>query len=415
MKFALKVAVAALLAGTGFNTYADTHINASADLTKVNSENSIDLSKWQLVWRDEFDYPNNELDKVWWSQNAPSLNLHSSRWRENVIVEDGILRLENRKEQRGGQDWTSGSIRTKEKFGYGYFEARYKYAGASATNNSFWLMTYPLQGKPEKGKFFEIDINEGHFPNEVNTNIHNWSDSYIDKNGKKRHPSSSKTFAFGTKPHYRFPMELEVKTKKIRFSSKTLKKVTIRKFNVFDSFDTAKRTNFAQDKNLKVTVSGHFRASSKANHLTDDSNKTAWISQEAGEKWFEYAWPTEKTIKEIEFVNGWKSDKGWQDLITNYQVQYWTGSAWKDIATLDIEQNIDFSETFHTYGCEWNENEIIFYFDGKEIRREKNEFAHIKAPIWLSLAIIKWDGPLTDKVDGTSMKVDYVRYYQPKK
>lgn len=36
---------------------------------------------------------------------------------------------------------------------------------------------------PTEGKRFEIDINEGHYPNEVNTNIHNWTDVKTNADG----------------------------------------------------------------------------------------------------------------------------------------------------------------------------------------------------------------------------------------
>lgn len=154
-------------------------------------------TKWKLSWSEEFDGPEAKLDERWISQNGPSGHILCSRWRENAVVKNGMLRLVNKKEKRGGQNWTSGSILTKQKFLYGYFECRYRYAAAEGTNNSFWLMTQNRE-KPAKGKNFEIDINEGHFPNEINTNIHNWSDIKV-VNGRKTHPSSSKSFSFGVR------------------------------------------------------------------------------------------------------------------------------------------------------------------------------------------------------------------------
>lgn len=35
-----------------------------------------------------------------------------------------------------------------------------------------------------------------------------------------------------------------------------------------------------------------------------------------------------------------------------------------------------------------------------------------KAPVLLSLAVIKWAGAVTDAIDGASMDVDYVRVWQ---
>ena len=239
-------------------------------------------SNWKLVWSEEFDGPDAKLDERWISQNGPSGHILCSRWRDNVKVKDGMLRLNNKKEKRGGQNWTSGSILTKEKFQYGFFECRYRYAAAEGTNNSFWLMTQN-KGQPVRGKNFEIDINEGHFPNKINTNIHNWSDTKVVK-GKKTHPSSSKSFSFGVRPD----------------------------------------------------------------------------------------------------------------------------------ATAQLDGEYNFARDFHTYGLEWNEKELVFFFNGKPIRREKNTFCHSPSPVWLSLAIIGWGGKITDAIDGTFMEVDYVRIYQRK-
>ena len=51
-------------------------------------------------------------------------------------------------------------------------------------------------------------------------------------------------------------------------------------------------------------------------------------------------------------------------------------------------KKIDLSRDFHVYGLEWNERELVYYFDGKELRRALNEFCHGETPVWLSSAII---------------------------
>jgi beta-glucanase (GH16 family) len=215
---------------------------------------------WKLILQEEFMGSNKDLDKTWEFQNGPSGHILCSRWRENAVVSDGILTLTAKKEKRGGQDWTAASMWTKRKFKYGYFECRYKYAKADGTNNSFWLMTRGIP-KNAPGRF-EIDINEGHYPNEVNMNIHNWSG-----------------------------------------------------------------THWAKSKHMKV-------------------------------------------------------------------------------------EGANLADEFHTYGLEWNKDELIWYFEGKEIRRENNTICHGESPVWLSLAIIKWAGAVTDDIDGKSMDVDYVRVFQ---
>ncbi len=387
-------------------------------------------SSYKLIWEDDFDYANKNLDKNWESQNGPSGHILCSRWRENAVVRNGELHLDIKKEKRGGQDWTAGSIWTKRKFKYGYFECRYKYAGGEATNNSFWLMTKPRK-EPAEGKIFEIDINEGHYPNEISTNIHNWSDIEEMPNGKKTHPSNSKQFYFGTKPDYSIQLELPVETQKVRFVSNHGSRFNIGEFRIYGVnesgeypevlFETADSdiseiTNYARAKNVTITSSGSFNNKSTASKLVDGNPFTSWSTQKEGEKWVEFTWDKPVTVGCVQFTNGWRDkNKNWRNLINEYKVQYFEDGVWLDITTLDAQADYDFSEEFHTYGLEWNEDELVFYFDGKELRRVKNEFCHSEAPIWLSLALIKWHGTLKDDLDGKSMKVDYVKYYQPKK
>ncbi len=77
-----------------------------------------------------------------------------------------------------------------------------------------------------------------------------------------------------------------------------------------------------------------------------------------------------------------------------------------------IEVDQPLSKEFHTFGFLWTERELVWYFKGREIRRESNFFAHADASVFLSSAVIKWAGPVTDAIDGTSMDVDYVRVWR---
>lgn len=217
---------------------------------------------WRLVFEERFGGALEEVDAAWEFQNGPSGHILCSRWRDNASVSNGVLRLHARKETRAGQEWTAASLWTKRRFKYGYFECRYRYANARGTNNSFWIMTREGTGPEKKDGKFEIDINEGHVPDLINMNIHNWSGTHWAK-------------------HKRFR---------------------------------------AEGQNL--------------------------------------------------------------------------------------------AETFHVYGLAWDEKELVWYFDGREIRREPNTICHNPAPVWLSLAVITWAGPVTDAIDGTSMDVDFVRVYE---
>ncbi|MEK6796041.1 MAG: glycoside hydrolase family 16 protein [Spirochaetota bacterium] len=80
--------------------------------------------------------------------------------------------------------------------------------------------------------------------------------------------------------------------------------------------------------------------------------------------------------------------------------------------------NADLSKEFHVYAAEWNEREIIWYFDDAPIRRisvlDGVAVASNEAKIYLSSAIIAWagDGAVSDDLNGTTMQVDWVRAYK---
>ena len=244
MKKILWMAAVTLIAGSFQSTLTPTPEG------EVNPDNK---KEWKLVWHDEFDYrTRDELLKVWESSNAPTSHTLCSRWEENLEVGGGTVRLVNHKESRGGQEWTSADMGTYRDFQYGYFECRFKSAAATGTNNSFWIWTRDPRRKPEKGKPFEIDINEGHYPCEYTNNVHEW---------------------LGTMTQFKM--------------------------------------------------------------LTSD---------------------------------------GFRDKCPDH----------------------DFSKEYHLFGVDWEEDEIIFYLDRKELRRVKNEICH------------------SDEVDGSFMEVDYVRVYTRK-
>lgn len=382
---------------------------------------------YDLVWSEEFegseDFEDDDdyLDSRWNSENNSNTHILSGRYRENVVISDGTVKLVNKKEtrsdHRGSNDWTSASIWTKEKFKYGYFECRYKYARAGATNNSFWLITN-TGVKPEQGDNFELDINEGHYPNEVNTTIHQikWQGERI---------KTGKSLFLGMEPGYSLQREFAIKTNKIRFSSNHATHFHIREFRILsvaksypeplsDEWETevVGITNYAES--ATVTSGGNYNNSNPAN-VCDGKQSTSWIAPDDGEKWLEFDLGEEKIIGCIQFINGWQDKENWTDLITDYKIQYEVDGQWIDYASMDVTESVNLADEYHTYGLDWTEDELIFYFDRKEIRREKNTFCFTEAPIYLSLAIIEWGGPIVEEeLDGSQMEVDYVRVYRRK-
>jgi len=283
---------------------------------------------------------------------------------------------------------------------------------------------------PTTGKKFEIDINEGHFPNEINTNIHNWTD-IVTTNGVSTHPSLSKSFNLGVRPDYSIQLEIPITTRRIRFSSPNGAPFNMGEFRAFnvnaagypyplsETADTDKPglVNYVREAGTKLTASGVYKpdASYRLDQVADGKVNTRWVTQVDGPKWLEIEFAAEKRIGCLQFLNGWLNNGTWMGLISDYTVQYHNGSQWVDVSTLNValgETNL--SRDFHTYGLDWSPTELVFYFDGKELRREKNEFCHSPSPVWLSLAIVSWAGAVTDAIDGTKMEVDYVRIYKRK-
>lgn len=115
------------------------------------SENS-SHHKWHLIWSDEFK-TNQSIDKKWDAQNSSEGDILCSRWRENAIIKKHALRIINKKENKGGKNWTSARLISKEQFKYGYFECKMKISQSTGINNAFWFYSYP-KGNEES---FEID------------------------------------------------------------------------------------------------------------------------------------------------------------------------------------------------------------------------------------------------------------------
>jgi beta-glucanase (GH16 family) len=224
---------------------------------------------WQLVFEDRFDKA--ALDEsVWTIDNSVRVRNRLGRWRENVEVRDGHLRLLNKVESRDGCIWSSGNLMTKGEWQYGYFEASYRYARSIGINNAFWGFS-----KQTDNPQVELNPNEGWYPDIVNAHF------YI-----------------------------------------------------------------------------HNKKGGKTTALTNGTRGGSLLGHRTGE---------------------------------------------------------NLADDFHVLGMEWNEKELIYYFDGHEIRRLPNIDAHRPIAVWFSTYIADWcGGKATRSVDGTFMEIDWVRVWQKK-
>jgi beta-glucanase (GH16 family) len=111
---------------------------------------------------DDFD---GKLDTAKWMYRT-DVKLDSSQRAGNVSVANGKLIIHLRKEEDRGKQYTGGGVISRERFRYGYYEARVQMHGGSGWHQSVWSMfagdgstTYPEQMRTEiDGMEFDSDV-----------------------------------------------------------------------------------------------------------------------------------------------------------------------------------------------------------------------------------------------------------------
>jgi beta-glucanase (GH16 family) len=133
-------------------------------LLSVLSLPLLSSSQYTLIWSDEFDTAT--LNPLHWAHEVGGWGWGNNEWQyytsgNNLSIEDGILILEARKEQQGGNDYTSAKISSKGLFEvqYGKIEARIKYPTGQGLWPAFWMLGANIDDVswPQCG---EIDILE---------------------------------------------------------------------------------------------------------------------------------------------------------------------------------------------------------------------------------------------------------------
>lgn len=75
-------------------------------------------------------------------------------------------------------------------------------------------------------------------------------------------------------------------------------------------------------------------------------------------------------------------------------------------------QRVRYADHFITAGLLWTRAEIVWYVDGKEIRRRKNDFWHSPETInFDSEAFPEWWGLPSDDDNGGEFQIEYFRYW----
>ena len=141
---------------------------------------------YELVWSDEFDQDGPPDDAKWdydvggggWGNNE----LQYYTRGENARVENGLLVIEARKEQRGNRQYTSARLVTRGKgdWLYGKFEIRAKLPKGLGTWPAIWMLPtdWEYGGWPASG---EIDIMEhvGYDQGRLHASVHTQAFNHV--------------------------------------------------------------------------------------------------------------------------------------------------------------------------------------------------------------------------------------------
>ena len=138
------------------------------------------------VWADEFNYSGRPDTAKWgcdtgghgWGNNE--LEYYTAG--DNAYVKDGMLTIEARKEEKGGRNYTSARMVSKNKgdFLYGRFEARAKLPKGRGLWPAIWMLPtdWAYGDWPNSG---EIDIMEqvGFDPDTIHISVHTQAYNHV--------------------------------------------------------------------------------------------------------------------------------------------------------------------------------------------------------------------------------------------
>lgn len=164
--------------------------------TEAEKEIPEDPEYTNMIFNDEFDTPGAPNDAYWnydigtgengWGNQEAQYYTNRA---ENVVVEDGLLKITAKREEFNGAGFTSARLKTQGKFDftYGKVEVRAKLPEGGGTWPAIWMLGSNITsvGWPDCG---EIDIMEhtGNNPGSIQSAIHNRSSFGNTVNKKSR-------------------------------------------------------------------------------------------------------------------------------------------------------------------------------------------------------------------------------------
>ena len=221
----------------------------------------------------------------------------------------------------------------------------------------------------------------------------------------------------GRKPSHFARSNVKVKKGFLRLSAKSLdpKKVSIQdKARGYDKFSTA----IIKSKNRSYY--GYYEARAKS--MKAAVCNAFWLYDPLDEsiKYREGEYSEEIDIFEVfGKANKKENQRAYYAAVHRYQTPYVESLVNKRKYKLEnrytrLEVPYDFYEDFHVYGLLWTADELVWFLDGKEVFRRKNDFFKRPLHVIFDAEIMEtWDGlPNLDDLPST-FEVDYVRVWRP--
>ena len=220
----------------------------------------------------------------------------------------------------------------------------------------------------------------------------------------------------GRKPSHFSRSNVKVKKGLLRLTAKSLdsKKVSIQDISRgYDKFSTA------IIKSKKRSYYGYYEARAKSMKAAVCNAFWLYDPLEESVKYREGEYSEEIDIFEVfGKANKKENKRAYYAAVHRYQTPYVESLVNKKKYKLEnrytrLEVPFDFYEDFHIYGLLWTENELVWFLDGKEVFRRKNDFFKRPLHIIFDAEIMQtWDGlPNIEDLPST-FEIDYVRVWR---
>ena len=129
---------------------------------KPKSDNKLDMSKFTLVFEDEFDQ--GKLDETYWTHYRQGVRKGGYWDKDQVSFRDGciVITSEYKEDGKYGAGYYTDRIDTRRKYlqTYGYFECRCKLPAAQGLWSAFWLSSENINDGVPGTQGTEIDVFE---------------------------------------------------------------------------------------------------------------------------------------------------------------------------------------------------------------------------------------------------------------